>query len=173
MRTQSLCTTNFLQLKEALTPHVSDYRMEVKYVDDSVDSVAGSLRVSLHIKEGMATKGKETLKSDPEPLSLYNDKAEETQRENEGNEDIFAGLPDINRPKLLQASHDIPALFPFNRTSVYLLMAPETSHLKLKMVIVKGTSPTRSPRTRNTCGDPCGARPDDTSFGSPQSDPRA
>jgi hypothetical protein len=51
------------------------------------------------------------------------------------------GLPRLNRPKLLQTPHEIPQLFPFNRTSVYLLMAPESSHLKPKSVVLKGTSP--------------------------------
>jgi hypothetical protein len=52
-----------------------------------------------------------------------------------------SGLPTLDRPKLLQTPHEIPELFPFNRTCVYLLMAPECAHLKPKSVVLKGTSP--------------------------------
>ena len=74
-------------------------------------------------------------------ISLYNDSIEEEHPKENESKDIFAGLPKLDRPKILQVPHQIPALYPFNRTSVYLLIAPDASHLKLKSVILKGTSP--------------------------------
>jgi len=114
----------------------------VIYEDDSVDLVSDSLQVSLHVDQGaLKNKGKETAKPDAKPILLYNENSEETHPKEGESADMFAGLPDLGRPKLLQAPHEIPALFPFHRTSVYLLMAPVTAHLKPKMVILKGTSP--------------------------------
>lgn len=53
----------------------------------------------------------------------------------------YKHLPDISVPKLLQAPHRIPPLFPFIRTSVYLLMSPDTEQKQLpKSVILRGTS---------------------------------
>lgn len=124
-----------LQLKGALTPHIQDYRLEVKYDDNSVESVTESLRV--HIKLEDKTSDQKTAK----PISLYDtDAVEEHPKANEST-DIFDGLPKIDRPKILQIPHEIPPLFPFNRTCVYLLLSPETADTKPKSILLKGTSP--------------------------------
>lgn len=130
-----------VQLKGALTPHIKDYRLEVKYEDDSVDSVADSLRVRLNLNDKTGTGGKDTEQAVQEPMSLYDPNSKEEHPKANEPKDIFAGLPKLDRPKLLQTPDSIPQLFPFNRTCVYLLMASETSHLKLKSVILKGTAP--------------------------------
>lgn len=111
----------------------------MKYEDDSVESVAESLRESLRINGDDAKKGKEATQA--KPISLYDEQSVETHPKDGESEDLFAELPDFDRPKLLQTPHRIPALFPFHRTSVYLFMAPETSHLTPKTVILKGISP--------------------------------
>ncbi|USP79597.1 hypothetical protein yc1106_06871 [Curvularia clavata] len=126
-------------LKGALTPHINDYRLEVKYEDDSVDTVADSLRVRLNIGDADSTNDK--AQTQTQPISLYDADAKEEHPKEDEIEDIFAGLPDLKRPTLLQTPHKIPALFPFNRTCVYLLMAPESSHLQPKSVVLKATSP--------------------------------
>ncbi|KAI4674357.1 uncharacterized protein J4E84_010595 [Alternaria hordeiaustralica] len=128
-------------LKGALTPHIQDYRLEVKYEDDSVESVADNLRINLHLDNDNDDKQTKAPDADAKPISIYNpDAAEEHPKDGES-KDIFAGLPELKRPTLLQTPHEIPALFPFNRTCVYLLMSPESSHLQPKSVVLKGTSP--------------------------------
>jgi hypothetical protein len=73
------------------------------------------------------------------PISLYDPESrEEHPKANESN---FAGLPKLDRPKILQTPQEMPPLYPFNRTCVYLLLASEASHLKPKTVVLKGTSP--------------------------------
>ena len=52
----------------------------------------------------------------------------------------YAHLPTLTVPNLLQAPHIIPSLFPFNRTTVYLLIGPESTQKKPKSVILRGTS---------------------------------
>jgi hypothetical protein len=79
--------------------------------------------------------------TDAKSISLYDPESKEDDLKADEPQDIFAGLPKLDLPKLLQTPHDIPPLFPFNRTCVYLLMGPETSHLKPKSVMLKGTSP--------------------------------
>ncbi|KAI4643011.1 hypothetical protein J4E93_007080 [Alternaria ventricosa] len=128
-------------LKGALTPHIQDYSLEVKYEDDSVESVADNLRINLHMDNDNDEKQTKVPDTDAKPISLYNpDVVEEHPKDGES-KDIFAGLPELKRPTLLQTPHEIPALFPFNRTCVYLLMSPESSHLQPKSVVLKGTSP--------------------------------
>lgn len=130
-------------MKGALTPHIHNYRLEVKYEDDSVDTVADSLRVRLNIKDPKedSDDAKAEAQLQAESILLYDpDFKEEHPKEGEAKH-IFAGLPDLKRPALLQTPHEIPALFPFHRTDVYLLMAPESSHLKPKSVILKATCP--------------------------------
>ena len=111
--------------------------MEIKYEDGNVETVADGLRVHLNPKESKDSSDKPETK----PVSLYDpDVKEEHPKEGES-KDIFAGLPDLKHPALLQTPHKIPSLFPFYRTCVYLLIAPESSHLKLKSVVLRGTSP--------------------------------
>lgn len=130
-------------LKGALTPHIHNYRLEVKYEDDSVDTVADSLRVHLNIKD--SEEDSDDVKAEAqlqrESISLYDPEFKEEHPKEGETKHIFAGLPDLKRPALLQTPHEIPALFAFHRTDVYLLMAPDSSHLKPKSVVLKATCP--------------------------------
>jgi hypothetical protein len=49
-------------------------------------------------------------------------------------------LPNVPSPKLLQAPHNIPSLFAFSRTSVYLLMSPDTIQRNPTAVVLRATS---------------------------------
>jgi hypothetical protein len=55
-------------------------------------------------------------------------------------EDVKISLPDIHSPKLLQAPQNITSLFAFSRTTVYLLLSPETIQRNPTAVILRGTS---------------------------------
>ncbi|KAF1975408.1 hypothetical protein BU23DRAFT_633394 [Bimuria novae-zelandiae CBS 107.79] len=112
-------------LKAALTPHVNDYRLEVKYEDDSVDS-----HQNVDAAAGNTAK----------PISLYDANLQDEDPKADEPEDIVVGLPKLNRPRILQAPYNIPPLYPFNRTCVYLLFSSGTADVNPKSVIVKGTS---------------------------------
>jgi hypothetical protein len=127
-------------LKGALTPHIHDYRLEVKYEDDSVESVTDALRTNLQLNDKEAEQKKVT-DAHAKPISLYDPNMKEEHPKDGESKDIFTNLPVIKRPTLLQIPHELPPLFPFNRTCVYLLMAPESSHLQPKSVVLRGTSP--------------------------------
>jgi len=92
-------------LKGALTPHIQDYRLEVRYEDDSVESVADNLRINLHLDNDKDEEQTKTPDADAKPISLYNpDVVEEHPKDGES-KDIFAGLPELKRPTLLQTPH--------------------------------------------------------------------
>ncbi|KAF2709596.1 hypothetical protein K504DRAFT_432315 [Pleomassaria siparia CBS 279.74] len=132
-------------LKGALSPHITDYQLSVRYEDNSVDSITESLQLNLNLDEaevgaGTGSTGPDSSTSSNRPVLLYDPEAEEEHPK--ANElDELANLPKLDRPKILQTPKEIPALFPFNRTCIYLLMSPETSHLIPTSVILKATSP--------------------------------
>jgi hypothetical protein len=97
--------------------------------------------VCLNLGSEEENEEEDNVTTDAKPISLYDPECKEDHLKAGEPQDIFAGLPKFNCPKLLQTPHDIPPLFPFNRTCIYLLMSPETSNLKPKSVVLKGTSP--------------------------------
>ncbi|KAF2867069.1 von Willebrand factor type A domain-containing protein [Massariosphaeria phaeospora] len=123
-------------LKGALTPHVNDYQLQVKYEDDSVESVAESLELKLSFEDEDAKK-QETKDT---PISLYDPQAKDEHPKDDEADNTLAELPGLERPKILQTPHEMPALYPFNRTCVYLLMSPEARNLQPKSVVLRGTS---------------------------------
>ncbi len=52
----------------------------------------------------------------------------------------YAHIPAVGEPRLLQAPFEIPPLYSFTRTNVYLLLSPETSQKTPKSVILRGHS---------------------------------
>jgi hypothetical protein len=78
------------------------------------------------------------------PISLFDTSAkldaEITQPEDEDGQAKYSHLPAVEVPKLLQAPRQIPPLFAFSRTSVYLLMSPSTTQKTPKSVVLRGTS---------------------------------
>ena len=68
------------------------------------------------------------------------DKEEPAAADDDSGEARYAHLPTLAVPSLLQAPYIIPSLFSFNRTTVYLLIGPESTQKKPKSVILRGTS---------------------------------
>jgi len=136
-------------LKGALSPHITDYTLEVKYENDEddeddfelVERVTDGLRVLLH--ETPADKA--GIDAEPEPISLFDTNADPDKEDDlmpdQNGQGHYDYLPTIPIPCLLQAPHKIPPLFPFNRTTVYLLMGPQCSQKTPKSVVLRATSP--------------------------------
>ncbi|KAK3824894.1 MAG: von Willebrand factor type A domain-containing protein, partial [Benniella sp.] len=148
-------------LKAALTPHVSDYTLEVKYtssevknkdkdmdMDDDddfeiVEKVVDGLNVKVDAVDG-AKVGSKSASTEMKPISLFDPSIDPDSdiAAPEGidtDEARFAGLPMVT-PKLLQSPHIIPPLYAFNRTNVYLLMSQQSSSLTPKSVVLRGVS---------------------------------
>ncbi|CAA9962608.1 VIT multi-domain protein [Pyrenophora teres f. maculata] len=144
-------------LKGALSPHITDYTLEVRYSnkdlstppsDDDLDDfedfeiiekVVDSLKVKLDLQD-KGTGPEKTQKS----ISLFDpttDPDEDVQvAHDETGEQRYAYLPSIPVPKIIQAPQQIPSLFAFNRTTVYLLLRPEATQATPQSVVLRGTS---------------------------------
>ncbi|USP78781.1 uncharacterized protein yc1106_06055 [Curvularia clavata] len=158
-------------LKGALSPHINDYTLEVKYNSDDisahldvepdddfeiVEKVTDSLKVKLDINEEKVAPEK-TVSSKPiilanpatddyqnKPISLFDPEADPDQEEqpehDETGENRYAHLPKLHVPKIIQAPQNIPSLFAFHRTSVYLLLGPNAPQGTPTSVVLRGTS---------------------------------
>ncbi|KAI9878849.1 MAG: hypothetical protein M1830_010321 [Pleopsidium flavum] len=136
-------------LKGGLSPDITDYSLEVKYdknEDDGddfemVECVTDGLRVLLNEQPDVESKTKGDLK----PVSLFDTNVdldkEDIPMPDEDGQGRYDHLPAIPIPSLLQAPHRIPPLFPFTRTTVYLLMGPGASQKTPKAVVLRATSP--------------------------------
>lgn len=132
-------------LKAALTPHVSDYTIEIKYrktelpiLDkEEVDDFEFVADIDL-TDSSASSKGE--LDSDSNgkrknPISLY-----ETSADPDDNLEASSGIPEIPIPEILQTPFHIPPLFPFNRASIFMLLSPETAGQEPETVTLRASS---------------------------------
>ncbi|KAH7230458.1 von Willebrand factor type A domain-containing protein [Fusarium redolens] len=136
-------------LRGALFPHISDYSLEIKYdkADTSteddfelVEKVVDGLKIdTVEVEE----KIKE-VEAPKKPISLFdasaNDDDDTDMTDAPEVENKFDHLPEVSLPRYLQTPGTIPPLFPFNRTTVYVLLSEDTPSQQPKSVILRGTS---------------------------------
>ena len=139
-------------LKASLTPHVNDYTLEVKYDttgdasnNDKEDCDDDFLMVE-RVMDALVIDVPEPAPENKQPISLFDASANPDEEMPDASVDRSAGgkyahVPPVAEPKLLQAPFAIPPLFPFTRTSVYLLMSPQTTQQIPKSVVLRGTAP--------------------------------
>jgi hypothetical protein len=126
-------------LRGALSPHITDYTLEIKYEKDDddfelIDRVTEGLKVLLS-----DTDTSQPMLQEPKPTISLFDATVDPDKEDIKMQDVDY-LPKVPHPKLLQAPHKIPSLFAFSRTSVYLLMSPETLQRNPTAVVLRATS---------------------------------
>ncbi|KAG0373559.1 hypothetical protein BGX24_011545 [Mortierella sp. AD032] len=145
-------------LKGALSPHITDYTLKVKYTSTAaIDSEKTSSadeefelveRVEEYLKIGDESSSKNKPEAPPKKsislfdtsvdldgdISMHNDAIDST------GQGRYAHLPPLPPPRLLQVPSEIPPLYVFNRTTVYLLMGAECSHRTPTSVVLRGTS---------------------------------
>ncbi|KAL2147158.1 hypothetical protein VTI28DRAFT_588 [Corynascus sepedonium] len=151
-------------LKAALTPHVTDYAMEIRYgkglVDDKddqdddfemverVEKVMDGLTIQVTTEPDKAEQGDGPP---TKPISLFDQSADpdvemttsgtsSTGNTSELGAGKYSHVPHVPEPKILQAPFTVPPLYPFNRTTVYLLLSPETVQRQPTSVVLRGTS---------------------------------
>jgi hypothetical protein len=137
-------------LKASLMPHVKDYSLEVKYgsdVDSEARDIAGDedFEIVEKVTDALVIKlperGKKGIAEQPKkPISLFDPTIDLDKETTEGSQDKYTAIPPVTEPKILQAPFVIPPLYPFSRTTVYLLLSPETTQKKPKAVVLRGTS---------------------------------
>lgn len=147
-------------LKGALSPHVNDYTLEVKYASSSdsdfevVEKVADSLHVALdlnasspetekvskpcHLKlqSSHADSPKQPLKT----ISLFDTTSDPKSSASSPPTDRFSHLPLVPGPRILQTPQSIPPLFSFTRSTIYLLLSPHAPTATPTSVVLRGTS---------------------------------
>ncbi|KAK6212136.1 von willebrand domain containing protein [Colletotrichum tabaci] len=139
-------------LKGALTPHVTDYTLELKYADaesetepeDDFDIVStDDLLKPLHqgvvpppVKPKKPISLFDTAASDGEDVSMDDAADDGTGTER------FSHIPAVKPPKVLQAPFQISPFFPHSRNSVYLLLSPdrELRDKTPESLVLRGTS---------------------------------
>ncbi|CAI7621383.1 unnamed protein product [Penicillium glandicola] len=105
-------------LKGALTPHVSDYKLEVEY-DTEVEQEFEVVSDTEHLTDS---------------------ETEEPDMDVGAEERATEQLPTLTPPGAIQAPYQIPALYPFIRTNVFLLMDPHSSEKIPKSLKLSATS---------------------------------
>ncbi|KAK1780616.1 von Willebrand factor type A domain-containing protein [Copromyces sp. CBS 386.78] len=152
-------------LKAGLTPHIKDYTLEIKYdkaseveaksknaggddleIDDDfeiVEKVHDSLAIRL--AEDKTSGGADKPAEPVKPISLFNPSADLDTEMPDADIDTSSGgkyshVPSVPEPKILQAPFAIPPLYPFIRTTVYLLLSPGTTQKTPKSVVLRATS---------------------------------
>lgn len=135
-------------LKGALSPHIK-YKLEVRYAQEKSDEDGFEIIDSFDKNTNMmAAVDDATCKADStsktpsgkKKISLFDSKAHDAQTgPPAGKYDL---LPPISVPSVLQTPHFITGLYPHSRTSVYLLLSPETNGRKPEAIILRGTTDT-------------------------------
>ncbi|KAH7136703.1 von Willebrand factor type A domain-containing protein [Dactylonectria estremocensis] len=142
-------------LKGALFPHITDYSLEIKYekaepndADDDddfevVEKVMDAL--SIHTLVEKEDDEKKVEEKPKEKISLFDknvDDDDDTEMTDApaSVDTKYDHLPAITPPRYLQTPSSIPPLFPFNRTTVYVLLSDATPTQNPKSVVLRGTS---------------------------------
>ncbi|KGO67877.1 hypothetical protein PEX1_064250 [Penicillium expansum] len=122
-------------LKGALTPHVHDYKLEVEYdteTEQEFDFVSETENLTdseteIKDKEGDGdVPREETTHSSSQPILLYDESFQEPDVDVDAKKRATEKLPAITSPRVIQAPYNIPPLYPFIRTNVFLLMDPHS-----------------------------------------------
>lgn len=139
-------------LKGALYPHTKDWSLEVHYGstsdamndeknDEDDFEIIEKVKDCLVINDAPSqTRTKDTIPTTAKPVSLFDTSADLDRPTQDPKADRYAHLPAIDTPKLLQAPSNIPPLFPFSRTAVYLLLGPDTPQRDVKAITLRGTA---------------------------------
>ncbi|KAJ5646324.1 hypothetical protein N7490_002696 [Penicillium lividum] len=115
-------------LKGALTPHIYDYKLEVDYdtaADQDFELVTPdeASMINTEVEDNDITD-----EPAAQPISLFSDDFKEPESYH-GIEGAPADLPKISPPTTIQAPHNIPPLYPFIRTTAYLLLDPKSDRI--------------------------------------------
>jgi len=138
-------------LKAALTPHVKDYTLEIKYeaADDEefelVEKVVDALVLDVSKLEVEPEVYHPASTVPMKPISLFDNTVDPDVEMIDSSLDHSSGgkyahVPAVAVPKLLQAPFVIPPLFPFSRTTVYILLSGQSAQRTPKSVVLRGTS---------------------------------
>ena len=122
-------------LKGALTPHVDDYTLHVKY--NTEEDTADDEGFEMIEVDPPSAKPEAPPSTRKKAISLFDKDTQEEPANPAGGR--YDSLPDVPIPKVLQTPFKIPALYPFNRTTVYLILGPNAPEQTPTSVLLRGT----------------------------------
>lgn len=138
-------------LKGALYPHLTNRTLEVHYekkekttgtpggddfeLVEKVDYCLNLEEPRSDQSETASTGGK------PKAISFFDESADLEKGIQPENADRYAHLPKFDVPKILQAPSEVPSLFPFNRTTIYLLLGPNAPQERISSMTIRATCP--------------------------------
>jgi hypothetical protein len=143
-------------LKGALYPHLTDRTMEVRYANDRKKSelakddgfeLVEKVDYCLNIKESHeaqpASSGSDNKKQTAAKkiMSFFDPSADLDKPIQPVDTDRYAHLPTFDTPKILQAPSAVPSLFPFNRTTIYLILGPDAPQERVSSITLRANSP--------------------------------
>ena len=133
-------------LRGALTPDHGALTIEIQYKKDDddedgfvlVERVSDSLRVLGLVEDDWldAQLGDEPVVSAATTATGSKD----AEMPNADGQARYDHLPAVPAPKLMQTPQNVPSLYPFSRTNVYVLMSPDAAQGTIKSVVLKGSS---------------------------------
>jgi hypothetical protein len=134
-------------LKGALYPHLTNRTVEVRYNisetvrDDDFELVEKvdycvSIKDSSHAPSPASATG-----TTEKPMSFFDTSADLDKSIQPAGIDRYAHLPTFDTPKILQAPSEVPSLFPFNRTTIYMILGEGAPQEPVSSIILRATSP--------------------------------
>ncbi|PYH91580.1 hypothetical protein BO71DRAFT_443047 [Aspergillus ellipticus CBS 707.79] len=123
---EQLDRTVVRMLKGALSPHIYDYTLQLQYddADDDFEIVNHEPEVEAEIETLPEPKPIPTDDQPSKPIPLFDPSFQEPE---EDPIDTMPSPPSILPPKLIQVPHKFPTLYPFIRSTIYLLLdSPRT-----------------------------------------------
>jgi hypothetical protein len=128
-------------LKGALSPHINDYKLEVKYPEPA-EAMDDDFEIIESVETGISKLVVHPSTAQPpaekKSISLFDTTTKETPTNPKVGR--YDHLPTMSPPAMLQAPHKVPTLYTFNRTTVYLLLGPNTCQQTPKSIILRATS---------------------------------
>lgn len=133
-------------LKGALIPHLTSRTMEVRYrksetVKDDEFELVEKVDYCLSIQDSHNGEVPPSAGAAEKPMSFYDTTADLDKPIQSGNLDRYAHLPTFGTPKIIQVPSEVPSLFPFNRTTLYLLLGPDAPQTPISSIVIRAYSP--------------------------------
>ncbi|KAJ9485267.1 hypothetical protein VN97_g8086 [Penicillium thymicola] len=122
-------------LKGALTPHIHDFELEVEYdteTEREFDFVSYTENLTDIETEGKKKEGdgdvsmEGTTGRSSQLILLYDENFQESDMKVDAEKRAAETLPTLTPPGAIRAPYNIPPLYPFIRTNVFLLMDPHS-----------------------------------------------
>ncbi|KAK5731672.1 hypothetical protein LTR17_011143 [Elasticomyces elasticus] len=141
-------------LKGALYAHTWDYELEVVYAkevtleatptaateDDDDFELVEKFDSELHLDEEAKKPSVDEIVADKPAKSFFDPSVDLSKPEAQGEAARYAHLPHIDTPALLQAPFELPPLFPFSRTTVYMMLGPQALQQRVSAIVLRAKS---------------------------------